>query len=201
MNPLVTESGWHFYNRSMTSAEVVKTLYQAIYDASKPYNALILGCNTIGHLGAGRMHLSRTGDDTSGLTWDRTRRMGVNTLAFRLPQHNAFFAVDADCVGIAGNIPWKFNRQWADVLAESGTPLFISARPGSLNQKEIRELQTILQKASTQEKHKIPEDWMDSDCPRIWTDKNETVEYHWVEDAGPDFHSNENLYHMYIPVS
>lgn len=201
MNPLVTESGWHFYNRSMTSAEVVKLFYQAVYDAAKPYNALILGCNTIGHLGAGRMHISRTGDDTSGLTWERTRRMGINTLAFRLPQHKCFFDVDADCVGIAGNIPWKLNRQWADVLAESGTPLFISAKPGILNQKEKDELRAILQKASAQDKHKIPADWMDTDCPRIWIDGEETSEYHWIEDAGPDLKGNENLYHAYIPLS
>ena len=38
---------------------------------------------------------NRTGDDTSGRIWERTRRMGVNTLAFRLPQHNAFYHIDA----------------------------------------------------------------------------------------------------------
>lgn len=112
MNPMVTENGWHFYDQSLTSAEVVKLLYQTIYDITKEYDTLIIGCNTIGHLGAGLMHINRTGDDTSGLTWERTRRMGINTLAFRLPQHKTFFDVDADCVGIAGNIPWKLNRQW-----------------------------------------------------------------------------------------
>ena len=50
------------------------------------------------------MHLNRTGDDTSGRIWERTRRMGVNTLAFRLPQHNTFYHIDADCVGIFGMI-------------------------------------------------------------------------------------------------
>ena len=33
--------------------------------------------------------------------------MGVNTLAFRLPQHNTFYHIDADCVGIFGMIPWE----------------------------------------------------------------------------------------------
>jgi len=44
--------------------------------------------------------------------------MGVNTLAFRLAQHNAFYMVDADCVGILGdNIPWEKNRQWLALLS------------------------------------------------------------------------------------
>lgn len=201
MNPMVTESGWHFYDRSKTSAEIVKLFYQAIYHVAKEYNTLILGCNTIGHLGAGLMHMSRTGDDTSGITWERTRRMGINTLAFRLPQHRIFFDVDADCVGITGKISWKLNRQWADVLAESGTSLFISAKPGILDEKEASELRAILLKASTQDKHKIPVDWMETDCPRIWADEAEKVEYHWIDKAGSDLESNEIMYHAYIPLS
>ena len=97
---------WHFYDQTKTSAEIVKMLYQEVYGASRSNDAVIIGCNTIGHLGAGLMHLNRTGDDTSGRIWERTRRMGVNTLAFRLPQHNAFYHIDADCVGIFGMIPW-----------------------------------------------------------------------------------------------
>lgn len=61
MNPMVTESGWHFYDRSKTSAEVVKQLYQAIYETANEYNAMVLGCNTIGYLGAGWIHINRVG--------------------------------------------------------------------------------------------------------------------------------------------
>lgn len=119
-------------------------LYQEVYDASRGNNAVIIGCNTIGHLGAGLMHLNRTGDDTSGRIWERTKRMGVNTLAFRLPQHNTFYHIDADCVGIFGKIPWDKNLQWADLLAKSGTPLFVSAMPGALNPEEFEELHQIM---------------------------------------------------------
>ena len=55
---------------------------------------LIIGCNTISHLSAGIVHIYRTGDDTSGKEWDRTRKMGVNTLAFRLAQNEAFYMCD-----------------------------------------------------------------------------------------------------------
>ena len=42
----------------------------------------------------------RIGDDTSGHAWERTRRMGVNSLAFRACQHDTFYAADPDCVGV-----------------------------------------------------------------------------------------------------
>ena len=74
MHPLVTGGGWHFHDRGRTGAEIVKQLYAALREASAPSGAYILGCNTIGHLGAGLMHIMRTGDDTSGLGWERTRR-------------------------------------------------------------------------------------------------------------------------------
>lgn len=201
MNPMVMENGWHFYDQSLTSAEVVKLLYQTIYDVTKEYRTLIIGCNTIGHLGAGLMHMNRTGDDTSGITWERTRRMGINTLAFRLPQHKTFYGVDADCVGIAGNIPWKLNRQWADVLAESGTPLFLSVKPGILNEQEMTELREIMKKAATQTCHKIPEDWEETDCPEIWSDGQNQIEYNWYEDAGTTLESNHQKYYANIPLS
>ena len=201
MNPMVTQSGWHFYDRRLTSAEVVKAFYRAVYDVTKEYGTVIIGCNTIGHLGAGLMQVSRTGDDTSGRTWERTRRMGINTLAFRLPQHRTFFDVDADCVGIAGNIPWKLNRQWADVIAGSGTPLFISAKPGILSDAEKEELREIMVKASSQTCKMIPADWQETDCPEIWTDGRSRAEYYWYEDAGSELECNAMKYYAYIPVS
>ncbi|MBR2732364.1 MAG: alpha-galactosidase, partial [Clostridia bacterium] len=118
----------HFQDRTRTTAEILKRLYKTIYDAAAG-KALILGCNVIGHLGVGRMELNRTGDDTSGREWARTKKMGVNSLAFRMPQQGVFFDADADCVGITPAVPWEKNRQWLDLLARSGTPLFISVAP------------------------------------------------------------------------
>lgn len=184
MNPLAAEDGWSFYDRHRTSAEVVKLFYETVADAAKESGALILGCNTIGHLGAGLMHISRIGDDTSGYEWKRTRRMGINSLAFRLVQHGTFFHVDADCVGIMGKIPWEMNRQWAKVVALSGTPLFVSAKPGILSQEEQEELRQIMLTASGQKRHMIPLNWEDSDCPELWGEGEDTAAYHWYEESG-----------------
>lgn len=205
MSPLVTDDGWHFYDDSLTSAEVVKLLYKAILDASVEASngeALILGCNTIGHLGAGYMHINRTGDDTSGVIWERTRFMGVNTLAFRLPQHGKFYEIDADCVGIDGGISWLMNKQWADVLAQSGTPLFISVRPNILDETEKQELHEILKVASKQEYHVIPVDWEETTCPEHWQDKDHDIDckYQWFEETGLKFNPNSIRYQTFLAM-
>ena len=205
MSPLVTDDGWHFYDDSLTSAEVVKLLYKAILDASVEASngeTLILGCNTIGHLGAGYMHINRTGDDTSGVIWERTRFMGVNTLAFRLPQHGKFYEIDADCVGIDGGISWSMNKQWADVLAQSGTPLFISVRPNILNETEKQELHEILKVASKQEYHVIPVDWEETTCPEHWQDKDHDIDckYQWFEETGLKFNPNSIRYQTFLAM-
>ena len=205
MSPLVTDDGWHFYDDSLTSAEVVKLLYKAILDASVEASngeTLILGCNTIGHLGAGYMHINRTGDDTSGVDWERTRFMGVNTLAFRLPQHGKFYEIDADCVGIDGGISWSMNKQWADVLAKSGTPLFISVRPNILDETEKQELHEILKVASKQEHHVIPVDWEETTCPEHWQDKDHDIDckYQWFEETGLKFNPNSIRYQTFLAM-
>ena len=183
MTPFVTQDGWHFKDRTKTSAEIIINLYRSILEAAGD-DLLILGCNCVGHLGAGLMHAQRVGDDTSGVAWERTRKMGINTLAFRLPQHNAFFAVDADCVGIMGPIPWSLNRQWTDLLGRSGTPLFVSAKPGLLQGEEIEELKKALLSSSKQKDTAIPLDWMETTTPRRWLINGEEVQYHWNQKQG-----------------
>lgn len=112
---MATERGWHFYNQGLTSAEAVKLLYGAIYDAAEESGAVLIGCNTIGHLGAGLMHVSRTGDDTSGFTWERTRRMGINSPAFRLPQPCRRIPADwqeTDCLEIWSDGQSQIEYDW-----------------------------------------------------------------------------------------
>lgn len=140
---LITEDGWSFADTSKTSAEIVKNFYKRILDAAEG-RAMILGCNCIGHLAAGLVHANRTGDDTSGTDWSRTRKMGVNTLAFRLCQNNTFYAADADCVGIIpGRIAPALNMQWAELLARSASPFFISCAYGSLGGEELEKMKEL----------------------------------------------------------
>lgn len=166
MGSRLTDGNWRFKNENRTTAELIQELYRSIYEASG--EMVILGCNCIGHLGAGLMHLNRTGDDTSGVEWERTRKMGINTLAFRMPQHGTFFGADADCVGITGKIAWEKNRQWMQILSESGTPFFVSVMPESLTEAQEKELKDSYRKAAENCRVARPEDWMRTDIPEKW---------------------------------
>lgn len=184
----ITKDGWHFYNRSRTSAEIVVDFYRAVREAAGN-DCVIIGCNTIGHLCAGLYELNRTGDDTSGREWARTRRMGVNTLAFRGMQNGIFYMCDADCVGVMGPVPWKLNRLWLDALARSGSPLFVSCKPGVLQEEELEELKAAWRVNSVQENDQIPLDWMENAFPERWLIDGEEVRYNWYDEMGVDsFH-------------
>ena len=100
-----------------------------------------------------------------------------------------------------GKIPWKLNSQWADLVTRSGTSLFVSAKPGVLNETEKEELHQMMLKASLQEEHKIPLDWDYTVCPFLLADENVEVEYIWFEEAGPETRGNSCHYYRYIPLS
>ena len=168
---------WHFYDRTKTSAEIVKNFYKVIKDYSD--GAIIIGCNAIGHLCAGLHQLNRTGDDTSGFEWHRTAKMGVNTLAFRVAQNNSFFGADADCVGITGAIDWSLNREWLKALSMSASPLFVSCKPGVLNEEETKELKEAFKIASEQKDEFIPLDWMETTCPERYLINGKEVFFNW----------------------
>ena len=125
---------------------MINDLYRTIRSAAG--DALVIGCNTVSHLSAGVFEICRIGDDTSGTEWARTRKMGVNTLAFRGAQHGAFYVADPDCVGVTNAIPWSFNKQWLDLLARSGTMLFVSLAPDALGEEQRRDLRAALALAS-----------------------------------------------------
>jgi alpha-galactosidase len=186
MDAAFTSGDWAFADRSRTTAEIIRDLYAAIRRGAGegPNGAVLIGCNTVGHLGVGLFELQRTGDDTSGREWDRTRKMGVNTLAFRMAQHNAFFAVDADCVGLTNQIPWHLNRQWLDVLARSGTPLFVSADPAAVGPEQKAALKEAFALAARPQPVAEPLDWLDTICPRRWRfGSGETATYDWYDGA------------------
>lgn len=189
------EETWAYADRGRTAAEIVLEHYRDIREAAG--DAIVIGCNTIGHLAAGLFELQRTGDDTSGRDWRRVRNRGVNTLAYRAPQHGAFFAVDADCVGLteAEAIPWACNSQWLDLLSRSGTPLFISFKMGSLTADQEQAVAEALALAARPQPLAEPLDWFEAEnptrgleaishleggaAPRRWKLMGQAVEFDW----------------------
>ena len=177
MTDRFTAPGWRFYDNSRTTAEVILGLYQTIREAAGP--AYLIGCDTVGHLAAGLFELNRTGDDTSGLDWDRTRKMGVNTLGFRLVQHNKFFAVDGDCVGITPKVAWAENAQWLRLLAGSGAPLFVSAQPVAVGEAQKLALKAAFAQAARVQPVGEPLDWLTSLRPTRWRLGGQLTEFDW----------------------
>jgi alpha-galactosidase len=181
MADTLTRDGWTFAGGpARTTAEVIADFYQAIRTAAG--DALVIGCNTMSHLSAGVFEICRVGDDTSGREWARTRKMGVNTLAFRGAQHGAFYVVDPDCVGVTSAIPWAQNRQWLDLLARSGTMLFVSIAPDALNDDQRRDLRAALALAARPQPLAEPLDWQQSSWPRRWKLMGSDVTFDWIPD-------------------
>jgi len=173
----MTAPNWNMNDRSKTNAEIILQLYKAIRAAAgKTY---IIGCNTISHLSAGLFELNRIGDDTSGNEWERTRKMGVNTLAFRSVQQGNFYAADSDCVGLTNKIPWAKNKQWMELVAKSGTPLFISAQPEATGTEQKKFIKECFNLASQQLPVAEPLDWMENQLPKKWKLNGKKLEFNW----------------------
>ncbi|HEY1501889.1 MAG TPA: hypothetical protein VGF88_20110 [Acidobacteriaceae bacterium] len=182
--PQLTEGDWQFHDRSRTTAEIVVAFYRSLREAAGN-NVTMLACNTIGHLCAGIFESDRIGDDTSGTTWERTRRMGVNTLGMRLPQHRTFFWVDPDCVALTTDIDWSYTRQWLDIVSRSGVSLFISPGPGAVGPEQVAALKDAFHLVG--ESHGYPEDWLDTTSPRQWqfsSGSSRPTRYDWCGPAG-----------------
>ncbi|MBR3954592.1 MAG: hypothetical protein IKJ63_03860 [Clostridia bacterium] len=179
LNETVTKvDDWHFYDQTKTNAEITLDFYRLIKETAG--NMYLIGCNTISHLCAGLVELNRIGDDTSGREWARTRKMGINTLAFRLAQNEAFYMCDADCVGILdNNIPWELNKQFLHLLSYSNTPLFVSCTDQVTEEqkKDLAEAYNVFR-----QKHTIrPLDIYENKTPSQWEIDGATVVYNWEE--------------------
>ena len=179
MGAALTRDGWTFASGpTRTTAEVIDDLYRVIRQAAG--ESLVIGCNTVSHLSAGHFEMCRVGDDTSGTDWSRTRKMGVNSLAFRGAQHGAFYVADADCVGVTNAVPWAENRQWLDLLARSGTMLFVSLAPDALGPDQRRDLEAALALAATPHPLAEPLDWQQTVYPSRWRLMDRERTYDWV---------------------
>jgi alpha-galactosidase len=188
MGPQPTLPGWSLHDRTRTNAEVIAGLYALLRDTAGE-RVLLDGCNTVGHLGQGIFDLQRTGDDTSGRQWERTRRMGVNTLAFRLPQHGTFYTLDADLVGITEAVPWEFNRQWLEVLAHSGTATMVSAGAPARGQEQRAALREAFAVVAAGGATARPVDWLETSTPERWqasgkTSAQQQWRYRWSGTEG-----------------
>jgi hypothetical protein len=173
----ITQANWHFNDNSKTNAEIILHLYKSIREAAG--NTYIIGCNTLSHLSAGLFELNRIGDDTSGNEWERTRKMGVNTVGFRMVQHKTFYEADGDCVGLTNKVPWEKNKQWMQLLAQSSAPLFISAQPDAVGEEQKQFIKKSFAEAAKPQPIAEPLDWFTNLLPSQWRLDGKEVRFDW----------------------
>ena len=164
-----------------TAAETVRELYRAMR-AGAGDGIYIIGCNAIDHFVAGLFELQRIGGDTSGKDWNRTRKMGPNAVAMRAVHNNIFYFNDGDCVGLAtkGAVPWEKNAQWLDLVARSGTSLFVSWRRELLDADVRKALRDAFRRASRPQETGEPLDWTERLTPARWKfGLGEEKTYNW----------------------
>jgi alpha-galactosidase len=110
--------------------------------------------------------------------------MGVNTMAFRLPQHGTFFAADADCAPITTALPWKLAERWLRLVAGSGTPLFLSHARGALGPEQKAAVREAFALAAIEQPSAEPLDWLETTCPRRWRLGGREVAFEWTGAGG-----------------
>jgi alpha-galactosidase len=177
-----TQGNWHFNDRTLTNAEIVTAMYRRLR-ASCGEERVILGCNTVGHLSVGIFDASRTGDDVSGKEWERTRRTGVNTLAFRMPQHKTFYSLDADCVPLTPDVPWSMSRQWLEAVANSGSVLLVSPDPRVIGKEQKNALREAFETCAHRPSSE-PLDWIETRTPHAWRSSVRPYTYDWTLEEG-----------------
>ena len=178
MDDDVTTPGWRFRDNTRTTAEIVLGLYRTIRDAAG--DLYLIGCNTLSHLSAGLFELNRIGDDTSGREWARTRKMGPNTLGFRMIQHDLFYAADGDCVAVTKDIPWDKTRQWMQLVAGTGSPLFISTQPDAIGAEQRALIRESFSLAAKPLPAGEPLDWLNNPQPARWRLNGKIREFNWL---------------------
>ncbi len=92
--------------------------------------------------------------------------------------------MDADYVGITENIPWELNKRFLELLAESGTPLFVSAKPSVITEEMKHDLKAAFKKASEQKEEMEPLDWFDTVIPSEYKVDGKFIKFDWIGEQG-----------------
>ena len=129
-----------FVDNTKTTATVIKNLYKAIQRGAG--DADVIGCNTISHLTAGIHTAYRVGNDTSGRSFEWTRRNGVNSV-MRLPLNDVFYNVDPDCAAFTARVDAELNLDFLEMCAITGMTTLASVTPGILNEQEMKRINSI----------------------------------------------------------
>lgn len=166
----------HFYDRHKTTAMALKDLYSTIQTAAG--GAMVIGCNVVGHLSAGIHEIQRVGDDTSGRSYEWTRRHGINSM-MRLPQNNHFYNVDPDCAAFTEKVSHSLNLDFLEICALTGMTTLASVIPNSLTEEELKRINEIYKSADKNDGKYYFKDFETNSNPEVITDGKNEKRYDW----------------------
>ncbi len=186
------DGDWHFYDRTKTNAQMLTTLYKTIQTAANGAN--VIGCNTVNHLVAGIHQCQRSGGDTSGRSFEITRKQGVKSLV-RLPQNNAFMMVDIDCAPFTEKVSHSLGLDFLEMAAITGTVTLASVIPNSLSPDSMKRIKEIFKIASLGGLNAVPTKWVGQNVmSRFKTPDGREFNYDWYReyDGVRSFYTWEN---------
>jgi alpha-galactosidase len=168
-----------FYDKTKTTATIIKNLYKAIQKGVGDKD--VIGCNTVGHLTAGIHSVYRIGHDTSGRSFEWTRRDGINSV-MRLPLNNAFYNADPDCAAFTERVPIDINLDFLEACANTGVVTLASVKPGIVKGKDLARIRKIYKTASEGGIGAVPDKWVGNNAPSKFTAPNgEKFDYDWYK--------------------
>ncbi len=186
MSAHLTDDGWQFHDPSRTTAEIILDLLSRIREAAG--DLVLIGCNTVGHLArrAGRRpaHRRRHLRPRLGADPEDGRQLA------RLPAAATQPVLHRRCRLRARTpqTPWELNRQFLDLIARSGSALFVSVDPAARTAQTDRDLghgiRLALSGGDAAEGGIEPLDWLVNTTPDIWRAGDGTVHYDVVTTVG-----------------
>lgn len=175
--------GVRFFDNTKTTAQIIKDYYAAV--ARGAGDSEVIGCNTIGHLVAGIHSVQRIGNDTSGRSFEWTRRYGINCM-MRLPQNETFFNVDPDCAPFTEQVPLSKSLDFLEICALTGMTALASVTPDILSGSEMERINGIYKLAAENATRYKIADYADVSCPEkfVSPDGKDEREYDWYDYYG-----------------
>ncbi len=85
---------------------------------------------------------------------------------------------------ITRELPWDLAGRWLDLVARSGTALFVSPDPAAVNAEAKQALRQAFAAAARPRELAEPLDWMDTSTPGRWRIDGRTMEYAWYGPEG-----------------
>ena len=166
------------YDKTKTNATIIKNFYKAIQEGAG--EADVIGCNTIGHLCAGIHSTYRTGNDTSGRSFEWSRRLGVNSV-MRLPLNDTLYRADPDCAAFTERVDHSLNLDYLEMCAITGMTTLASVTPHILNEDNMKRINKIYLMADRDDRRYGIKNYEKTANPNVFVSEDGTDEiaYDW----------------------